>query len=338
MSDTLRPQTPIDALAEEWLDTLVDLDPVTGTYIGRTDGDDRYGDYSPAGHEASAAAARSVLDRLAPLEPEDDVDRVTKADLMSELELGLELYDAGWHLRDVNVIESPAQQIRQVYDLMPQQTEADWRNIAARLAAVPAALDGYTATLREGIQRGIVPAVRQVHAVAEQTRSFAAAGGFFDELVDGAPVSGALHRELVDGAAAAREAYARLSRFFDGVLAPRAGSADGVGRELYALHSRRFLGAAVDLDETYEWGLEELARVTDEQERVAREILPGATVEEAVAHLEGDVARKLVGTDALRAWMQETADRAVAELGESHFDIPEPVRRIECMIDRKSVV
>jgi uncharacterized protein (DUF885 family) len=44
------------------------------------------------------------------------------------------------------------------------------------------------------------------------------------------------------------------------------------------------------------------------------------------------VSRKLVGTEALREWMQETADRAVAELGESHFDIPEPVRRIECMI------
>lgn len=332
MSETLRPQTPIDALAEEWLDTLVDLDPVTGTYIGRTDGDDRYGDYSPEGHAALAAASRSVLDRLAALEATDDVDRVTKADLTSELELGLALYDAGWHLRDVNVLESPAQEIRQVYDLMPSESEEDWGNIAARLAAVPAAIDGYMATLREGIQRGIVPAVRQVHAVAEQARSFAAAGGFFDELVDGSPVSGSLHGELVAGAGAAREAYARLARFFDGVLAPRAGSEDGVGRELYALHSRRFLGAAVDLDETYEWGLEELARVTAEQERVAQEILPGASVEEAVAHLEGDVSRKLVGTEALRSWMQETADRAVAELGESHFDIPAPVRRIECMI------
>jgi len=332
MSEILRSQTPIDALAEEWLDTLVDLDPVTGTYIGRTDGDDRYGDYSPAGADAFAEAARATLTRLEALEPVDDVDRVTKADLSSELELELELHAAGWHLRDVNVLECPAQQIRQVYDLMPTETDADWHNVAARLAAVPAAIDGYMATLREGIHSGIVPAVRQVHEVAEQSRSFASDGGFFDQLVDGASVSGSLRGELAEGAAAARAAYARLARFFDGVLAPEASSVDGVGRELYALHSRRFLGAAVDLDETYEWGLEELARVTAEQERVAQEILPGATVEEAVAHLEGDVSRKLVGTEALRSWMQETADRAVAELGESHFDIPDEVRRIECMI------
>src|SRR5690606_13556230 len=88
----------------------------------------------------------------------------------------------------------------------------------------------------------------------------------------------------------------------------------------------------IDLDETYEWGREELARMVAEQEAIAREILPGATVEEAVAHLDRDESRKLHGTDALRAWMQETSDAAVAELGRTHFDIPEPVRRLECMI------
>ncbi|WP_282848967.1 DUF885 family protein, partial [Microbacterium oxydans] len=60
--------------------------------------------------------------------------------------------------------------------------------------------------------------------------------------------------------------------------------------------------------------------------------LPGASVEEAVAHLEAAPARKLVGTDALQKWMQETSDRAVAELGASHIDIPEAIRTLECMI------
>ncbi|MGO3678335.1 MAG: DUF885 domain-containing protein, partial [Microbacteriaceae bacterium] len=97
-----------------------------------------------------------------------------------------------------------------------------------------------------------------------------------------------------------------------------------------------FLGARVDLDETYEWGIEELARMRDEQERIAAEILgtsvhPGI-VQEAIAHLEQDAQRKLHGTDALKAWMQETSDRAVRELGETQFDIPEEIRTLECMI------
>ncbi|MGO2793037.1 DUF885 domain-containing protein [Microbacterium gubbeenense] len=336
MRNEPRPQSQIDAIAEAWLDRVVDLVPTVGTYIGRPGGDDRYGDYGPAGDEAYAAEARDALAQLEQATPADDVDRVTKSDLARELRLDMELHESGWNLRNINVLESPAQEIRQVYDLMPTDTEDDWSVYAKRLSGIRGALDGYTETLRRGIHDGIVPAVRQVHEVADQARAYAAPGGFFDSAIAGAVGSAdlpaALRRDLVAGADSARSAYARLARFLDGVLAPRATEGDAVGRELYALHSRRFLGAEVDLDETYEWGLEELRRVTDEQESLAREIRPGASVEEAVAFLERDVSHKLIGTHALREWMQTTADRAIEELGRTHFDIPEPVRRIECMI------
>ncbi|WP_221584384.1 DUF885 domain-containing protein [Microbacterium sp. G2-8] len=337
MDENNRPQSLIDSIAEEWVDTLVDLHPTLGTYIGRTEVNDRYGDYGPDGHVAAAEAARATLTKLESAEPLDEIDRVTQTDLARELRLDLELHEARWHERDINVLASPSQDIRQAYDLMPTETVDDWEMFAKRLAGVPDAIDGYMTTLREGMQSDIVPAVRQVREVADQARSYAFPDGFFDQLVaassaDGHELPEALQSDLADGVDAARSAYGRLARFLDGVLAPRASEDDAVGRELYGLHSRRFLGADVDLDETYEWGLSELARVRQEQEALAREIVPGATVEDAIAFLETDMTRKLVGAEALQEWMQKTADRAVAELGESHFDIPEPVREIECMI------
>src|SRR5690606_3539441 len=132
-----------------------------------------------------------------------------------------------------------------------------------------------------------------------------------------------LARDLSDAAGAARVAYDELASFLGNELAPVATEEDAVGRELYALQSRRFLGATIDLDETYEWGVEELARMVAEQEAIANEIKPGASVEEAVAFLEQDEKRKLHGTEALQRWMQETSDRAVEELGKTHFDIAE---------------
>ncbi len=141
-----------------------------------------------------------------------------------------------------------------------------------------------------------------------------------------------LARELADNANAARVAYGELSDFLARELAPAASEKDAVGRELYAMHSRRFLGATIDIDETYEWGIEELARMVAEQESIANEIKAGASVEEAVAFLEADPTRKLHGTAALQKWMQETSDRAIEELGRTHFDIPDPIRRLECMI------
>ncbi|PKQ35260.1 MAG: DUF885 domain-containing protein [Actinobacteria bacterium HGW-Actinobacteria-11] len=336
---TSAPRTPsaIDAVADEWVDTIAVLAPTLGTYIGRDEVNDRFGDLSPAGHEEIAAATRATLDKLSALEPVDAIDEVTKTDLGAELRLDLELHDAKWHLRDLNVIASAAQDVRAAFDLMPTATVQDWDVIATRLAAVPDALRGYVETLRTGIAEGIVPARRQVIEVATQIDRYTADDGFFAAFVANAdPEEGqlpaSLARTLADNSASARVAYDELRRFLAEELAPAAGDDDAVGRDLYALNSRRFLGATIDLDETYEWGREELARMVEEQTAIANEILPGASVEEAVAHLEADPARKLVGTDALQKWMQETSDRAVAELGVSHFDIPEAIRTLECMI------
>ncbi|MEA1261884.1 DUF885 domain-containing protein [Microbacterium sp. STF-2] len=336
---TSAPRTPsaIDAVADEWVDTIAVLAPTLGTYIGRDEVNDRFGDLSPAGHEEIAAATRATLDRLSALEPVDAIDEVTKTDLGAELRLDLELHDAKWHLRDLNVIASAAQDVRAAFDLMPTATVENWDVIATRLAAVPDALRGYVETLRTGIAEGVTPARRQVIEVATQIDRYTADDGFFAAFVAEAdPEEGqlpaSLARTLADNSAAARVAYDELRRFLAEELAPAAGEVDAVGRDLYALNSRRFLGATIDLDETYEWGREELARMVAEQTAIANEILPGASVEEAVAHLEADPARKLVGTDALQKWMQETSDRAVAELGASHFDIPEAIRTLECMI------
>ncbi|HET8926224.1 MAG TPA: DUF885 domain-containing protein [Microbacterium sp.] len=337
MTSTPRTPSAIDGIAEDWVDTLVEFSPVAGTYIGRNEYNDRYGDYSPEGADSFAGKARATLVELGALEPVDDVDVVTKDALTRDLELDLELYDAKWHLRDLNVIASPAQDVRAVYDIMPKDTADDWSVIATRLAAVSAAVDGYISTLREGIAQGVVPARRQVTEVGTQIDRYTGDNGFFASLVaDAAPSDGqlpaSLARDLSDSSGSARVAYERLASFLADELTPAAGDEDAVGRELYALQSRRFLGAEIDLDETYEWGIGELARMVAEQEAIANEIKPGATVEEAIAFLETDPSSRLHGTEALQEWMQRTSDRAVEELGRTHFDIPEPVRRLECMI------
>ncbi|OII42393.1 DUF885 domain-containing protein [Plantibacter sp. MMLR14_011] len=335
--EELRQSTPIDAIAESWVETLVQLKPEVGTYIGRTDVGGRYGDYSPAGHEAYVEAASRTLRELRSAAPVDAVDRVTQTDLSAELELDLASSEAGLQYRDLNVIASPSQELRDVFDLMPTATVEDWSTIRTRLGALPDAVDGYIETLREGIARGITPARRQVAEVHEQVLRTGADDGFFIGFAANAgPADGqlpaSLAAELSTGAGAAAVAYNRLADFLAHELLPAATQEDAIGRELYALQSRRFLGATVDLDESYEWGIEELARMVSEQEAIANEILPGASVEEAVAFLEQDPVRKLHGTDALQRWMQETSDRAVEELGRTHFDIPQEIRALECMI------
>ncbi len=328
-----REPSEIDLIAEAWVDTLCELAPTTKVWLGRPEHTGAYEDLSPAGHEAVRAAQARVLALLRDARPRDAVDEVTRTDLTASLELGIASFEAGDHLSDLNVIASPAQGVREIFDLMPTETEGDWADIRARLAAVPVALRGYTETLRSGIAAGLTPAIRQVEKTAEQLGQNIGEEGFFASLAArAAQVPESLHRDLATAARSASAAYADLVGFLEDELGPRARDEDAVGRERYQRASLGFLGASIDLDETYEWGLEELARMVAEQQEVAHRIVPGGSVQDAVAHLDADPERAIEGTEALRGWMQQTADRAISELNGTHFDIPEPVRTIECMI------
>jgi uncharacterized protein (DUF885 family) len=330
---TARTQTPIDTLAEQWLDTMVELEPELRVHLGREGDHAAYADRSPEGHAAGADAARDALRKIELAEPVDDVDRVTRSELIRTLSLQIEMHDAGFWQRDLNVIASPGQDLRDVFDLMDTESADDWSTIARRMGRLPDTMAGYLESLRAGIAAGNAPAVRQVVEVSKQAHKLAGRDGFFGALAArGSAVAGAAASDLTAGAERALAAYGELARFLDDELAPHAPTADGVGRDLYAIASRYFVGAEIDLDETYAWGVEELARMVAEQERVAEQILPGAGVAEAIAHLDADPSSTLHGTDALQAWMQETSDRAVEELGRTHFDIPEPMRRLECRI------
>ncbi|MFP5416507.1 MAG: DUF885 domain-containing protein [Actinomycetes bacterium] len=318
---------------------MVALSPLLATQLGVPGSDHLVDDLSPAGHRADADLNRRTLAALDGVDPADAVDAVTVAAMRDRLGLALECFEAGDHTVDLNNIASPVQDLRDVFDLMPHENADHWAAIAGRMRALPQAVEGYMDTLREGLRAGRAVALRQVELAIVETEGLADPdGSFFTAFAagarpGGAEASGALANALTAGADAARAAYGRLARFLRAELAEQAATDDAVGRERYQRASRRFVGATIDLDETYAWGVEELARITAEQHALAARIAgPGASVPDAVAVLDADPARTLQGTDALREWMQETADDAIAALAGVDFDIAEPLRTIECMI------
>ena len=329
----MRTSTPLDAVAEAHVDALAANDPLAATGIGLPGHDHELPDYSPEGIGHWADELRRTLRLIEETPRTDVVDEVTAAAMRERLGLELESIEAGDHFAAVNNIDSPVQWLRDVFDLMPTRSDDDWSNIASRMAGMPRAVSGYIETLREGITRGIVPARRAVTDVAAQATDLAGEKSRFRQLVSEAGREGTLGAELQRAAELARSAFGDLVRFLTQDLAPVARETDAVGRERYQRASREFLGARIDLDETYEWGVEALARITAEQEAIAGEIVgSGATISEAIAVLNADPANQLSGTEALREWMQRTADEAIAALDGKYFTLDPRVRSIEGMI------
>ncbi|MBD2759013.1 DUF885 domain-containing protein [Yimella sp. cx-573] len=320
-----REHSAIDQIADDHHEATVRLSPITATYLGVAGSDDKLDDFSPAGWQAKADQARDTLRELEAAHPIDDVDRVTLSAMRERLGLEVEMHEAGVPLASLNVIASPLQEVRDVFDLMPTDTDEQVAVIGRRMEALPTALDQWFESLREAASRGDVAAKRQVEACIQQTVDHTADDGYFTTYA-------AQHPQIADQIRSAATAYAGAGDRLRAEFLPHAPEADGCGREKYPLHSRQFLGATVDLEETYAWGQEELARITAEMQRVAEQIKPGATVKEATAALDADPKYQLHGTDALQRWMQRKADEAIDELAGKHFDVPEPVRTIECMI------
>jgi uncharacterized protein (DUF885 family) len=331
----MRPTSPIDLLANEYVAQLAKNYPSFATSLGFPGGEADMDDYSPEAIERDLDLAKKTLAKLNQLEANDEVDEVTKDALGQSLQGEIDAHAAGLTYRDLNNIASPAQGIRDVFDLSPTQTVKDWENLASRMNKVADSLEGYARSLKIGFDSDNAPARRQLEEVIGQVDQITAKNGFFTEFAASPsatePLPESLRKELVEAAAKATAGYAAFGDFLRSML-DKAPTKDAVGRELYALLSKKFLGAVVDLDETYEWGKQELARVIAEQEAVANQILPGASVAEAVAHLEKDPSTKLHGTKALQEWMQKLSDKAIEDLGKTHFNIAEPIRKLECMI------
>ncbi|MCG6567882.1 DUF885 domain-containing protein [Tessaracoccus sp. ZS01] len=329
-----RPSSPLDQIADDYVETLAKLSPIAATNWGIPGQDHLLDDFSPAGLDALADATRATLAKVRQTAPQDAIDEVTAAAMNERLGLELELHDAGESYATLNNLASPLQGIRDIFDLMPTDTLEQWEVIDQRMATVPTAVDGYIESLRHAATHadGPFPALRQIELGVKQAEELAGGGSFWTRFAEGAQVPDAASASLLRSADVARGAYGRLAEALR-ELAPRAPKDDAVGRERYERFSRYFLGARVDLDETYEWGREELHRIVAEQDDVALQLYgEGTSPEEAMARLDDDVNRQLRGVDALQRWMQETSNQAVAELADVHFDIPAPVRRLECMI------
>ncbi|MFI1921548.1 DUF885 domain-containing protein [Streptomyces sp. NPDC020377] len=326
-------------VADAYVDALVQLDPVTGSYLGVTGSSSRLPDASPAGAEALAALSRETLRRL------DEAELVPGADsgaerrcarlLRERLNAELAVHESGEHLRAVGNMATPPHWVRDVFTVTPAQTEEDWEAIVERLRAVPRALAGYRESLSTGLDRKLYAGPRPTARFINQLSDWAGTGGRGDGWFESFAADGpdALRRELDAAAGAATAAVADLRDWMRDIYAPAVeGAPDAVGRERYARWARYFNGTDLDLDEAYAYGWSEFHRLLAEMRTEAERILPGAaTPWVALAHLD-EHGRCIDGEDEIRDWLQGLMDQAVDTLDGSHFELAERIRRVESCI------
>ena len=337
-------------LSDRYVDALIALDPLVATALGLPDGADRFGDLSPAGSEALSQLRRQTLADLDTVEaaaeggdgaggvsgeqPPDADERRCARLLRERLTAAEAVHAAGETLRNLGTLFSPLQQVRGAFSMMPTATDEHWATIAARLAAVPQALAGYTESLAEGLHRQAPAGPAQADAVLAQLGEWLAVGdgtGWFSDFAGRGPATS--RAELSAGASAADAAVGTLRDWLRDVYVPgaHAHGSDPVGRERYVRFARLWTGSDLDPDDAYAWGWQEFARLDGQLRAEAERVLPGAGVRAAMQHLD-DQGPAIDGVEQVQAYLQALMDDTIADLDGKHFDIAAPLRTVEAMI------
>ncbi len=322
--------TAVFGLCDDYVTRSAALDPVAAGMQGLIGVFGAATDYSPDGFAARAELIAATLAALEPMSLTSAADRLAAGFLRERLQAQLAWHQLNEPLRLVRAPIGLISSVRDSVDLLPRDSDDAWRNVTARLAAIPVMFASWRASLDAGLAQGLTAARRQAVQAAVAADHCT---GSHDSLV-ASYGDGPLAAELAAAVAQAYQGYTDMACYLREDYAPRATEVDAVGAERYAVAVRLNLGADIDLKEAYDWGWAELARIESEMTAEADAVRPGASVEEATAIL--NESAYVLSEDAYLAWLQDRHDWAIAQLNGVHFDIPAPLRRIEVVLARGS--
>lgn len=319
-------------IADRLLADLAPVDPDAAEALGRRP-DVVMPALGPADFAIRTQARRTALASLHTSGSSVSSETVLAAALEERLTSELALSEIGFTTALLAPLATPVHHVREVFDNLPHETSEQWGRVGENLALVPGALADYAETLRRSAAAGKVVAARQVLTAAEQCERWVDPDR--DDFYGALASDPAAPSSLVASAARATAATQAFAAFLRTELLPQAPSVDAVGREVYSVTARAFLGDDVDLADTYEFGWDELERITAEMSVIAADLGAGS-IEEAGETLDSQPSVMLSSPNALLGWLQRRVDDTVEALDGTHFDLPTVARRPECRISAAS--
>ena len=323
-------RSEIFELSDTYIDQSAAMSPMSCTYLGKDVDQDKLDDFSIAGMAKVATLTREVLKKLQALTPIDEIDRIAKTVMEERLSSSLALHDSYEEHVLWNVLTSPPSNIRSIFELMPKKSEKDFANIASRLIAVELAHKQWISTISEVAKSGKTTAQRQVRGVITQLESYAN-GGYSQMCKNFDP--DAQFPAIHSAAQVAEKSSAQTAAYLKNEYMAIANPNDAVGAERYAVWSRFFTGAKLDLRATYEWGMADLKAINERMWVLAEQIKPGAkSLREVADVLDHDPRYVIKGKENVIKFLQNFTDAAIKRMDGEFFEIDERIKICEARL------
>lgn len=261
------------AIADEWLDGWMRLNPVAATQLGDHRFDDKVDDLSAAGRQQLVDFSQRLLARL------DDIDRtqLSRENQVDAAILRNQLQSDIWNMQtfqswawDPQVYSGLAGGA--IYNLMAREfapMPQRLKSATVRMEQIPALF----AQMRANLDPARVPLIH-AQTVAKQN---AGVLQLVDEFItpNAGQLTGADRARLDAAVATLRKAVAEQQDWLDRTLVPNARGDFRIGRELYDQKLKFALMSSLSREEIGNRARAELARVRGEMYGIARQVLKG---------------------------------------------------------------
>ncbi len=289
--------------AQEWERSLRES-PESASYRGDKRFNDRWTDDSLPAIRAREAADRDALAKLRAIDREalSAQDRLSYDVMAWQLERAVERQKFNEWQRPLNQ-RGGVQTLDEISEILPFASTQDYRDWLRRMAAVPVVVEQATALMREGLKAKNTPPKVLMQRIPAQIRAQVvedpAKSPFyrpFAKFPDSVPASerSALQAEakkVIAGRIV--PAYRAFAEFFDKEYLP--GSRDSIaaanlpdGKAYYDFLAAQFTTTSLGADRIHEIGLEEVARIRGEMEKVKAEVGFQGTLPQFFDHLRTD--------------------------------------------------
>jgi uncharacterized protein (DUF885 family) len=320
-----------------WARDLAD-DPLAATHFGDTRFNDRWPDVTRANRERIHAADHEVLAELATMH---------RAALPAAEQLNHDLFqrryaqrltDWPFHLEYYRIsAREGIQTLNETAELMPFETVADYETWLKRLAALPAYLDQYIELMREGAQQKrtqprelmerVLPQLAMQLVDKPEDSPFYAKFRSIPDAIPPAERDRLTTRAKTVIAEAVVPAHRRFEAFFRSEYLPACRTNAGIwdtpdGAALYANRVQYHTTTRLSPEEIHALGLDEVARIRAEMQKVRDEVGFKGTLEEFFAKLRTEPQFYYSSPDELLRAYMVTAKQIEPELPKLFGKLP----------------
>jgi uncharacterized protein (DUF885 family) len=280
-------QTLAQLVSDYWEWRLA-TEPELATRVGRVEHNGRWRDWSKAARDRLRYDQREFLQKAMWVSPGNlnSADVLTALLMEYELQTALEAEPYLDLVQRVSQADGAHNQVFTVIDAMPARTVKDYENIVARLRALPVYVDQTIVLIREQLAAGLAQPANVVDLMLDQVVAQSTPAAADSPLLAAfrrfpAEIAAADQMRLATQARAAYEqqfvpSWKRLEAFLRDQYRKQTRPQIGVGSlpkgaAVYAILIHAYTTTRMPAGEIHQLGLQEVARIEKEMQRLARE-------------------------------------------------------------------